>query len=938
RRWPAVHRWALAVLWVSFAVSGCAAADVAPAPTPVHAPAAPAVTPPTTASTPPDGTARRTAGDSEPNGSAGTGGDAPGAASADPSTGPAAGPETGDGAGDGATPDADPAAHEAEIARLLKEILAERGAIAAMQKERRRTLDDLDATRFALERSIAAWDAPIATAARELAAEQAAVAHAQARLDIRTQLHAQWLQTLQAYLAVLKTHIEHSVAYNRAARLKAVADALHAAQARDASPADVLARIAALQDAEEALGRTVETVPVAVAADRERDGLRLGALVLLAPDGQGGAVAVLPTAARPTAVPADQAAGIDLALQILQRRRSPDFTDLYVPALPPAAADAMGSKFDSPAPVPGDSGTAAAPRAPAGLAAPTAPTAPTGSDGFPDELPPIQTAAAPGTGGDEVVRLRAELDQLHAAEGQFLLAAATERQARLNAIDGLQKSENTRRAQLADLQAQTAKAQAEHDRLADRLQLAGEQENLFVQGLESGRTQLIERLNGSLEAAAQPSLTHALTKLQAAPDANRFSSALPAATGNEAGGADPSVASGVSGASGGDGGTLSTSATAAAADLLDTELRVYSAVLAGARTVTPFTMQVKRPDGKLVDAQCVQVSLLGGYFYDPGSGAAGLLVSDAKQFGRWQEQTKGLDVAEQAAIAARIQHPDRPGTLPVDVTGGAAIVQAVNQWDLVEWFKAGGVVMWPLLLVLIAGVVLVLERAAALLRLSVGTRNLLERVEAGLLEGHFAEAERLCDPARGPVQRVLHAALLRRRQSRAAIEDAMQAAALAEMPHLQKGLGMIALMAGLAPLLGLLGTVTGMIHTFQMVNLFGSGDTRFLAGGISEALITTEFGLVMAIPFVFCHGILLRLSEKILGTIELGAAIVVQRLSPVDPAMPGGPSAPSASVDPTAPTGTIDATGATAAGVARLVPQPKASTGAPETRPSAGGS
>ncbi|MEM1297165.1 MAG: MotA/TolQ/ExbB proton channel family protein, partial [Verrucomicrobiota bacterium] len=74
-----------------------------------------------------------------------------------------------------------------------------------------------------------------------------------------------------------------------------------------------------------------------------------------------------------------------------------------------------------------------------------------------------------------------------------------------------------------------------------------------------------------------------------------------------------------------------------------------------------------------------------------------------------------------------------------------------------------------------------------------------------------------------------------------------------------------------APLLGLLGTVTGMIHTFKLINVFGTGDARSLASGISEALVTTEFGLIVAIPALILHAVLFRKIKGITGSIEMAS-------------------------------------------------------------------
>ena len=91
---------------------------------------------------------------------------------------------------------------------------------------------------------------------------------------------------------------------------------------------------------------------------------------------------------------------------------------------------------------------------------------------------------------------------------------------------------------------------------------------------------------------------------------------------------------------------------------------------------------------------------------------------------------------------------------------------------------------------------------------------------------------------------------------------------LVAKPELEKLLPFLALSAAAAPLLGLLGTVTGMINTFNAITVLGAGDPKTLAGGISEALITTEFGLIVAIPSLLLHAILSRKVKGIIGSME----------------------------------------------------------------------
>ena len=101
------------------------------------------------------------------------------------------------------------------------------------------------------------------------------------------------------------------------------------------------------------------------------------------------------------------------------------------------------------------------------------------------------------------------------------------------------------------------------------------------------------------------------------------------------------------------------------------------------------------------------------------------------------------------------------------------------------------------------------------------------------------------------------------------MEEALYEKYLAAQPPLQKGLALIAIASATAPLLGLLGTVTGMIHTFDLIDIFGTGDAKSLASGISEALITTKFGLIVAIPALIIHALMRRKVQGIKATMEM---------------------------------------------------------------------
>jgi biopolymer transport protein ExbB len=131
---------------------------------------------------------------------------------------------------------------------------------------------------------------------------------------------------------------------------------------------------------------------------------------------------------------------------------------------------------------------------------------------------------------------------------------------------------------------------------------------------------------------------------------------------------------------------------------------------------------------------------------------------------------------------------------------------------------------------------------------------------------------------RSPVARVVRAGLDVRGESREIQESVLQEAILHEMPLLQRGLAMLAVFGAVAPLLGLLGTVTGMIETFRVITLHGTGDPKLMSGGISEALVTTEIGLAIAIPVMLAHTWLKRRTDHVVGDMEEQAMHLVNTI------------------------------------------------------------
>jgi len=216
-----------------------------------------------------------------------------------------------------------------------------------------------------------------------------------------------------------------------------------------------------------------------------------------------------------------------------------------------------------------------------------------------------------------------------------------------------------------------------------------------------------------------------------------------------------------------------------------------------------------------------------------------------------------------AAADAALARPDA-GTLlrvPVDIDGSLARGGGGANQGVAEWMRAGGLFMWPILITGLVGLLLVLERCWWLLRNRTAD-SAIDRVFENLLGAGAPAVATMISVPRTPLERLLRAGLDCLRLDRPGREAALEGVLLAEDTRLERGLSLLAVLAGVAPLLGLLGTVSGMIGMFATIAGAGTGNPRLLSGSISVALITTQFGLVVAVPLLVAHGVLGRAVER----------------------------------------------------------------------------
>ena len=198
---------------------------------------------------------------------------------------------------------------------------------------------------------------------------------------------------------------------------------------------------------------------------------------------------------------------------------------------------------------------------------------------------------------------------------------------------------------------------------------------------------------------------------------------------------------------------------------------------------------------------------------------------------------------------------------------------------LVELFIKGGIFMWPILILLVVGLGFSIERVITLTKASVNTRKFLARLHVALQEGGVEGAVAECEKTPGPVASILHAGLSRADKGLESVEKSITNAGSIEMAFLERGMVVLSTVIVLAPMVGFTGTVQGMVGAFQQIEAANDISPAIVAGGISQALLTTLFGLVVAMIIqVFYNYFNSRIDKLILdmeeSSFELMEALV----------------------------------------------------------------
>ena len=274
--------------------------------------------------------------------------------------------------------------------------------------------------------------------------------------------------------------------------------------------------------------------------------------------------------------------------------------------------------------------------------------------------------------------------------------------------------------------------------------------------------------------------------------------------------------------------------------------------------IVRFNHEVTTADGEIETVPVVRVGVFNIVFED-GYLQYDSTTTNVSELQRQPEQSRYT-----GSTADMLDATSGTVTFGLDVTRGGILALLVESPTIAERVNQGGIVGYCIIGLGIVGLLIAIWRwiglssdgrrvAAQLKKSSASTDNPLGRVLAAYESNQDADTE--------------------------TIELKLSEAALKEMPELTKGLLFIKVISVVAPLMGLLGTVTGMIKTFQVITLYGAGDPKMMAGGISQALMTTVLGLVVAIPMVLIHTLVSGQSRKIINIIHSQSAGMVAQHS-----------------------------------------------------------
>ena len=181
----------------------------------------------------------------------------------------------------------------------------------------------------------------------------------------------------------------------------------------------------------------------------------------------------------------------------------------------------------------------------------------------------------------------------------------------------------------------------------------------------------------------------------------------------------------------------------------------------------------------------------------------------------------------------------------------------------------GGPILWIILALAVPVIAILVERLLYFKKIAADEDKLFARVKGAIEKGHHDEALAICDTVEAPLAGLIRAGIEYRALPDAELKEAVRDAAVRELPQIEHSIGVVNVIGNISPLLGLLGTVSGIISSFNVLGSFGAvSDPSVLAKGISEALLTTAAGIVIAVPSMIVYAWLSGRANAVIGRLE----------------------------------------------------------------------
>ncbi len=201
---------------------------------------------------------------------------------------------------------------------------------------------------------------------------------------------------------------------------------------------------------------------------------------------------------------------------------------------------------------------------------------------------------------------------------------------------------------------------------------------------------------------------------------------------------------------------------------------------------------------------------------------------------------------------------------------------------MVYYFLEGGAFMWPILLTLLFGLAFVIERAYSLMMSAVDSQTFFESVSQSIKENGADAAVQVCSETEGPVASIFHAGLSKMSRGLDEVEKAIQNAGAIEMAFLEKNMIWLNAVITIAPMLGFTGTVVGMIAAFDAIKAANDISPAVVAGGISQALLTTAFGLIVAMIIQTFQNVFVARIDKLVLDMEEQSIKILDHLQELE--------------------------------------------------------